>query len=162
MNKLIVALLTVSLSACTAMPMDPAKFKRSMSGKSLGAVEYYTVPLAFNAVAASLPSAARRCLNYTASGILTSHGYVPPSRRVRAEVRILKPGKAQLVVQQDAGSAIFDGGKKPEGGWYTFVAGIAPASASSTNVTMYGDGDMWSNIKPWASGRDTSCHNGLL
>jgi hypothetical protein len=146
--------------------MDPEEFKRSMSGESLGAVEHYTVPLAYNAVVANLQSAAGRCLNYTQTGILTNHGYVSPTVRWRGEVRVLKSAQAQLVVQQNAGSAIFNDGKKPEGGWYFFVADIAPASASSTNVTMYYGqlfySDFVSNIKSWASGRDMSCHNGLL
>jgi hypothetical protein len=166
MNRLILALVTVSLAACTAMPMDPDAFKRSTSEGTLGAVEPYTVPLPFKTVVANLQSAASRCLNYTTSGTLTSHGYVSLPSHVRGEVRVLTPDQAQLVVQNDSGSAIFNGGKKPEGGWYTFIADIAPASSASTNVKMYygqiGYGSFVSNIKSWASGRDTSCHNGLL
>jgi hypothetical protein len=166
MNKLTLVLLTMGLSACTAMPMDPDAFKRATSEGSLGAVEPYTVPLAFKTVVANLQSAAGRCLNFTTSGTLTNHGYVSLPTRVRAELRVLKPGQAQLVVQQDSGSAILNGGKKPEGGWYSFIADIASTSPASTTVTMYygqiGYGSFVSNIKSWASGSDTSCHNGFL
>jgi hypothetical protein len=166
MNKAVLALVAVGLAACSPMPMNPEEFKQSTSEGSLGAVERYTVPLAFNSVVANLQSAAGRCLNYTTSGTLTSHGYVSLPTRVKSELRVLKPGQAQLVVQQNSGSAIFNGGKKPDGGWYSFVADIAQASSASTNITMYygqlGYGSFVSNIKSWASGQDTSCHDSLL
>jgi hypothetical protein len=166
MNKALSALLAVSLAACTAMPMNPEEFKHATSEGSLGAVERFTVPLAFNTVVANLQSAAGRCLNFTTSGTLTSHGYVSLPSRVKSELHVLKPGQAQLVVQDSGGSAMFNGGKKPEGGWYTFIADIAPASSTSTNVTMYygqiGYGGFVRNIKSWASGQDTSCHDSLF
>ena len=158
MHKLLAILVLSSLCACT-MPMNPDEYKDAISGNALGAQEHYTVPLAYNAVVANLKSAAGRCLQYTTNGILTNHGWVALPSRVTGEVRVVKPGQAQLTVQSSGGTSLFNGGQKPENGWYIFVADIAPASATSTAMTLYSGqfGSLSSRVKTWASGSDPSC-----
>ena len=157
MHKLLPILVLSSLCACT-MPMNPDEYKDAISGNVLGAQEHYTVPLAYNAVVANLKSAAGRCLQYTTNGILTNHGWVALPSRVTGEVRLVKPGQAQLTVQS-SGTSLFNGGQKPENGWYIFVADIAPASATSTAMTLYSGqfGSLSGRVKIWANGSDPSC-----
>ena len=158
MRNLLLALLLSSLCACT-MPMNPDEYKQEISGHALGAKENYTVPLAYNTVLANLKSAAERCLNYTTNGILTNHGYVALPARVTGEVHVLKPGQAQLTIQNSSGTSFFNGGKKPENGWYIFVADFASASPTSTSMTVYSGqfGSFADRVKTWAGGSDMSC-----
>ena len=117
MHKLLAILVLSGLCACT-MPINPDEYKDAISGNALGAQEHYTVPLAYNAVVANLKSAAGRCLQYTTNGILTNHGWVALPSRVTGEVRVVKPGQAQLTVQSSGGTSLFDGSQKPKNSWY--------------------------------------------
>ena len=160
MHKLLFGLLLLSLSACS-MPVNPDQLKQVATESALGAVEHYTVPVAYNRVVANLQSAAARCLNYDTPGIMSSHGWVALPARIKGEVRVLKPGQAQLTIQKNPGGLTLNGSEKPEGGWYTFVVDIAPASPSSANLTFYGgqfaSGGFVSAVKTWAAGSDMSC-----
>ena len=165
MSRMILALLTLNLAACTAMPLTPEEFKQTASGASLGAVEQYTVRLPFNTVAANLQSATAQCLNFTKGAILSNHGFVSAPSQVKSDFRVLKPGQAQLVIQEDVEAAIYVGGK-PNGGMYIFVADVTSIAPASTNITMYygrlGSSDLVNIVKSWSSGSGKSCDDGIF
>ena len=165
MNRIILSSLALTLAACTAMPMNPEEFKQTASGASLGAVEQYAVRLPFNTVTANLQSATAQCLNFSKGAILSNHGFVSSPSHVKSDFRVLKPGHAQLVIQEDVEGAIYVGGK-PNGGMYIFVADVTSTAPASTNITMYygriGSSDLVNIIKSWSSGSDKSCDDGIF
>jgi hypothetical protein len=160
MGWIICAVLALTLSACTAMPMNPDEFKQVASGASLGQVVQLTVPLPFKTVSVNLQAATDQCLNFTRGGIVTNTGWKALPARVKSEFRVLKPGHAQLAIQEDMDGAIYVGGK-PDGGMYIFVVDVTAGSATSTNLSMYygllGSSDLADIIKSWAAGTNKSC-----
>ena len=162
MKKILILVLTVSLTACiTSHPQNARDFRAAVPGAFMAKVEKYEVSQPYAKVAARFKKMAPKCLNVsveTVSQSRTSYQVIVTDYKAKV---VSGKTRTELHVQQHHAKGVMNVTKEPKGGYYLMVVDAIKAGKNKTRIEYYGPSSGYDSmvdaIKGWASGKKVSC-----
>lgn len=150
------------LGGCVSShPQNAQEFRDAVPGAWSADFETLTVNRPFQDVARTFRQKAPECLDVRIrTTSQTNMSYQVIVTKYNPTV-VVGDARAELHIQQDHEQGVMNVTKKPEGGYYLFVADAQPAGADQTKVSIYrpkmGYQHVTQAIKGWASGDNLGC-----